>query len=163
MQDRSAGQIARKMLCHPLEVALCCILVAMVVITFSQVVSRYVLHISLSWSEEAARFLLMWLAMLSAAYGFKVRSHFALTMVVNRLGARKKQLVGLLVVVAVALFLCVFIYFAIAVTHNAVGRTGPGTHISMAVPYSSAVVGGVLMLYHVLRTGWRDFRHKRSE
>lgn len=135
----------------------------MVAITFSQVVSRYVLHVSLSWSEEASRFLLIWLAMLSAAYGFKVRTHFALTIVVDRFGARAKRTVGALVVVAMALFLCVFVFEAVAVTRNAVGRIGPGTQISMAVPYSSTIVGGVLMLYYVLRTGWRDFRGQGKE
>jgi len=158
LQDRPGRLLALKLLCHPLEVVLCCILVAMVTITFSQVVSRYVLHVSLSWSEEAARFLLIWLAMLSAAYGFKVRAHFALTIVVDRFGAKAKRTIGILVVVAMALFLCVFIFEAVAVTRNAVGRVGPGTQMSMAVPYSSTIVGGVLMLYYVLRTGWRDFR-----
>lgn len=163
MRDRSGRHLAIKLLCHPLEVVLCCILVAMVAITFSQVVSRYVLHVSLSWSEEASRFLLIWLAMLSAAYGFKVRTHFALTIVVDRFGARAKRTVGALVVVAMALFLCVFVFEAVAVTRNAVGRIGPGTQISMAVPYSSTIVGGVLMLYYVLRTGWRDFRGQGKE
>lgn len=160
MQDVSGRRLAKQLLSHPLEVILCSILVAMVAITFSQVVSRYLLHVSLSWSEEAARFLLMWLTMLSAAYGFKVRAHFALTIVVNRFGATTKRIVGIFVVVAMALLLCVFIYYAVAVTQNAVGRVGPGTQISMAVPYSSTVVGGALMLYYVLRTGWRDFREQ---
>lgn len=162
MQNRSSGCFRIKLLSHPLEATLCCILIAMVAITFSQVVSRYVLNVSLSWSEEVARFLMMWLAMLSGAYGFKVRSHFALTMVVKRFGARGKHIVGFLVVLAMALFLCVFIYFAVVITQNAVHRIGPGTQISMAVPYSSTVVGGVLMLYYVLRTGWQDFQEQKS-
>jgi len=160
LQDRSGRHLAIKLLCHPLEVVLCCILVAMVVITFSQVVSRYVFHVSLSWSEEAARFLLIWLAMLSAAYGFKVRTHIALTIVVKHFGAKAKLTVGVFIVVAMALFLSVFIFEAVAVTQNAVGRISPGMQISMAVPYSSTIVGGVLMLYYVLQTGWRDFREQ---
>jgi TRAP-type C4-dicarboxylate transport system permease small subunit len=30
--------------------------------------------------------------------------------------------------------------------------------MSMAVPYSSVVVGGTLMLYYVLRNWWSDIR-----
>lgn len=44
---------------QPLELTLCAILVAIVAITFAQVIYRYVLQAPLSWSEEAARFLLM--------------------------------------------------------------------------------------------------------
>ncbi len=44
---------------QPLEAALCVILVTIVAVTFAQVVFRYVLQTSLTWSEEVARFLLM--------------------------------------------------------------------------------------------------------
>ena len=69
----------------PLESTLCIILVMMVSISFFQVISRYLLHVSLSWSEESCRFLLMWMGMLSAAYGFKIKSHFSLNFVKNNL------------------------------------------------------------------------------
>ena len=158
MRDRSAKDIAKTLVTHPLEVALCGILVAMVVVTFSQVVSRYLLHHSLSWSEELARFLLMWLAMLSAAYGFKTRSHFALTFIVNRFGAGPRRIVGLLVTLAMAVFLVVFTVKAVELTQSVTGRTGPGTGLSFAVPYASTIAGGLLMLYYVLRAGWSQFR-----
>ena len=54
---------------QPLEAALCVILVAIVGVTFAQVVFRYLLQASLTWSEELARFLLLWLAALSRAFG----------------------------------------------------------------------------------------------
>lgn len=158
MQNQSAKDLAKNLLTHPLETVLCCLLVTMVVVTFSQVVSRYMLHVSLSWSEELARFLLMWLAMLSAAYGFKTRSHFALTFIVDRIGAGPRRIIGLLVTLAIAIFLIVFIVKAVELTQSVTGRTGPGTQLSFAVPYSSTIVGGVLMLYYVLRSGWREFR-----
>ncbi len=158
MQTSSTRRLARTLVTHPLEVALCGILVAMVAITFSQVVSRYLLHVSLSWSEELARFLLMWLAMLSAAYGFKTRSHFALTFIVDRFGAGARRIIGLLVTLAVSALLVVFTWKAVELTQSAVGRTGPGTGLSFAVPYSSTIVGGLLMLYYLLRTAWDDFR-----
>ena len=158
MPDRSAKDLAKTILTHPLEVALCGILVAMVVVTFSQVVSRYLLHYSLSWSEELARFLLMWLAMLSAAYGFKTRSHFALTFIVDRFGAGARRLTGLLVTLTMVAFLVVFTVKAEELTQSVTGRIGPGTQLSFAIPYSSTVVGGLLMLYYVLRAGWRELR-----
>ena len=71
---------------NPLEVVLCVVLVAIVVVTFSQVLFRYVFRTSLDWSEELARFLFLWLAALSSAYAFKTKSHFALRFVVNRFG-----------------------------------------------------------------------------
>ena len=34
---------------------------------------------------------------------------------------------------------------------------GPGTQLSYAVPYSSTIVGGVLMLYYLLRSFYKDY------
>ena len=148
---------------HPLEVAICCLLVAIVAVTFSQVVFRYVLQSPLSWSDEGARFLLMWLAMLCAAYAFKTRSHFAFAFIVDRFQGRLQWAASLLVVAVVALFLAVLIAKAVEYTWSVSDVTGPGTGLSMAVPSSSAIVGGVMMLYYVLRNGWDDLRKPPSK
>ena len=154
MPDSAHPRLTRVILTHPLEIVMCCVLVAIVGVTFGQVVFRYVLESPLSWSDEAARFLLMWLAMLGAAYGFKTRSHFALVFIIERFETRFKKAASLLVTLVVATFLTVFLVNAVKYTMSARDVVGPGTQLSMAIPYSSAVVGGILMLWYVLRNGW---------
>lgn len=140
---------------HPLEVALCLLLIATVVVTFSQVVFRYVFHHPLSWSEELARFLFMWIASLGAAYGFKAKSHFAVVFVARRLGQRMQRVVSNLVVLVVSAFLIVFVVKSVQYILGAtLHQTAPGTHMSMAFPHASAPVAGVLMLYYLIKN-WR--------
>jgi TRAP-type C4-dicarboxylate transport system permease small subunit len=141
---------------NPLEVVLCLVLVAIVAATFSQVLFRYVFRISLDWSEELARFLFMWMAALSSAYAFKTKSHFALRFVVNRFDARLRTMVNDFVMLSVSFFLIVFTYQAVVYTLSVTNQTAPGTQMSMAIPYSSAVIGGALMLYYVLRNWWLE-------
>lgn len=136
---------------QPLELALCVILVALVGVTFSQVLFRYVFQVSLSWSEEAARFLLMWMASLSAAYAFKTRSHFALRFVVDRLAPDTRRRVAMVVTFAVMAFLAVFSWQAFRFTMEVRTMVAPATGISMAIPYSSALIGSLLMLFYVGR------------
>ncbi len=136
---------------QPLEATLCLLLIAMVSVTFAQVVFRYVLQTSLSWSEELARFLLIWLASLGAAYGFKTRSHFALRFAVQRLEPATQRQVATFVILLVTTFLAVFCWQALRFTIEVLGMTAPATGLSMAVPYSAAFVGGLLMLYYFLR------------
>ena len=133
-----------------LEVVLCGLILALVATTFGQVVFRYVLRTSLSWSEELARFLLMWLAALSAAYAFKTGSHFALRFVVERFGAPARRALATAVTTVVAAFLATFTYQAVRFTIEVRDQVAPGTGMSMAIPYSSAAVGGALMLWYVL-------------
>ena len=136
---------------QPLEAALCVILVTIVTITLAQVVFRYVLQLSLTWSEELARFLLMWLAALSSAYAFKVRSHFALHFVVDRFDERIRQVIGTLVSALVSLFLIVFAWESAKFILAVRDQIAPGTGMSMAIPYSSALAGSLLMLYYVVK------------
>ncbi len=55
---------------YPVESILCVLLSALSIVTFSQVVARYIFQAPLSWSEELARFLLLWLAMMSADFSW---------------------------------------------------------------------------------------------
>ncbi len=140
----------------PLEYALCGVLLVMVTVTFAQVLFRYLFQAPLAWSEEAARFLLMWLAALSAAYGFKNGSHFALRFLVDRLPDTAKSWSARLVTGVVVGFLATFAWQALRFTWEVRTMVAPATGISMAIPYSSALVGAVLMLYFVLRQALAD-------
>jgi TRAP-type C4-dicarboxylate transport system permease small subunit len=148
---------------YPLEIAVSTILVALVTVTFAQVVFRYILQAPLAWSEELARFLLMWMASLSAAYAFKTRSHFALRFVVDRFNPKLQRVVGTVVTLAIAGFLVVFAYQSLWFTWEVRGMSAAATQISMAVPYSSAFVGSVLMLYYVIGNWWQDMHAARGE
>jgi TRAP-type C4-dicarboxylate transport system permease small subunit len=55
-----------------------------------QVVSRFLLRAPSSFTEELAGFLLIWIGVLGAAYGFRTRSHLGIDLLVSRLhgGAR---------------------------------------------------------------------------
>ena len=137
---------------------MCTILVALVAVTFSQVVFRYVLQASLSWSEELARFLLMWLAALSTAYAMKTGAHFALHFVVDRTPPAVQRLIGSLVAASAAAFLAVFAWQSLRFAIEVHDMEAPATRMSMAIPYSSAFVGSTLTLYYVLVNWRRELR-----
>ena len=139
----------------PLELVLCVLLIAMVGVTFSQVLFRYVFQLSLAWSEELARFLLLWVGSLSAAYAFKTRSHFALTFAVQRVPPGPRKQLARLVTALVAVLLAVFAWQAFWFTLEVRTMVAPATGVSMSIPYSSAFVGSLLMLYYILRQAWR--------
>jgi len=147
---------------QPLELSLCLILVAIVGVTFIQVLFRYIFHLSLAWSEELARYLFVWLAALASAYAFKTKSHFALRFLVNRFGKDLQKMICTFVAFVVSTFLAIFVWKAVEFTVSMANQVAPSTQMSMAVPYSSAIVGGVLMLYYVLRNWWSDIRKKEK-
>ncbi len=136
-----------KLFRHLLEIAICCILVALTAVVFSQVISRYFLHAPLSWSEELARFLLMWLAMLSAAYAFRTKSHFALRIVVERFREDFRQWISIAVHLTVTLFFAIILYQGVIYVHGVSGHIAPALQIPMEIPYSSIIVGSALIVW----------------
>jgi len=148
---------------NPLEAVLCSLLVAIVVLTFVQVLFRYVFHWSLAWTEELARFMFMWMAALASAYAFKLGTHFALRFLVNSLGKQVQKILGFVVMLITSLFLILFTWKAAEYTVSMAKQVAPSTGLSMAVPYSSAIAGGLLMLYYVIKTWLHDFRQSEPK
>jgi len=161
MSDDYKSNPAIWFLMHPLETLLCLLMAAIVVVTFAQVVFRYALENPLSWSEETARFLFMWLTMLGAAYAFKLKSHFALTFLTKGLSATSKTVLSTLIMLVLSAFLVVFIWkgFYLIIT-VAIDQIAPATQIPVAVPYLSGPVDGILMLYYIIRNWWQDLRSR---
>lgn len=60
------------------EHALVALMLAMVASVLWQILSRYLLRGSSSWTEEASRFLLIWIGMLGGAYALGQKIHLAL-------------------------------------------------------------------------------------
>ena len=148
---------------NPLEALLASLLSAIVLLTFMQVLFRYVFKWSLAWTEELALFLFMWLAALASAYAFKTKSHFALRFMVNRLGKQMQKRINFVVVLIVSLFLIFFTWKAVEYTIRMSGQIAPSTGLSMAVPYSSAIIGGSLMLYYVIKNWLEDLHQSHLE
>lgn len=57
---------------------LCALLSTMVIVCLGQVISRYVFNDPLTWSEELARYLFVWVGYLSAWFAWTKRAHIAL-------------------------------------------------------------------------------------
>lgn len=70
------------------------LLVMMVVIVFSNVVSRYYLHASLAWSEEVARFMLVWLVFIGSFLAYIHDEHLGLDILVAKMPSTLRKIVG---------------------------------------------------------------------
>ena len=70
------------------------LLALMVVIVFANVVSRYYLHVSLAWSEEIARFMLVWLVFLGSFLAYIQDEHLGLDILVAKLPATVRKIVA---------------------------------------------------------------------
>ena len=136
---------------YSLEIVLVFLLVAMTLTVFSQVIARYIFEAPLSWSEELARFILIWLSMLSAAYAFKTKSHFALTILVKKMPEKHQNITSFCIHIVVAIFFLIICYYSVIFVHSVNGHIAPALQISMQIPYSSIIVAsGLISIFSLL-------------
>ena len=77
---------------------------AMVLDVTWQVASRFLFHAPSSFTEELAGFLLIWIGLLGAAYGFRTRAHLGIDLLVTHLGGRPGRMAQVLANSLVFLF-----------------------------------------------------------
>ena len=77
---------------------------SMALVVALQVFFRYVLNHSLFWSEELARFLLIWIGVLGAAYAFRTGVHLGLDVLPKKLTGTSAQALKLFTLATVIVF-----------------------------------------------------------
>ena len=76
----------------------------MTVITFANVVARYVFNDNILWALEATVFLFAWLVLLGASYAVKRSLHLGIDLLINALQPGTRRVLGLISVAACLAF-----------------------------------------------------------
>jgi TRAP-type C4-dicarboxylate transport system permease small subunit len=151
VRPRSAGGALLWCLRNSLEVLAGTMLVAICVIVFAGVFFRYFLHISLGWTEEAARYLQVWMTFIGATIAVKRWSHFQLLIVNDSIpGAwrRATRIFALSIVMALA---GVMIVNGVEITDISWTQTSPIMSWNFGYLYLVVPVSGALMLVFAIR------------
>ncbi len=77
----------------------------MTAVLMLQVLARYVLQVSIPWTEEVSRYLLMLMTFVGAALALRDRQHIAITFLLDRLTHTQRIWADLLFNVLIMLFL----------------------------------------------------------
>jgi len=131
------------------------LLAALTLLVGAQIAGRFLFGYSIFWSDELARFLLVWAAFLGMSVGVRRGSHPAVDSLVRALppgGAR---------VVFAAAAACSLLFFLVMVGYGAllVQRTwlqrSPSLGLRMGLPYLAVPVAGILMGLHTIALALR--------
>jgi TRAP-type C4-dicarboxylate transport system permease small subunit len=135
---------------HVCEVALIIFLAGMTVVVFLEVIFRYVLHLPLFWTEELARYCLVWTSLLGAAVALKRGEHIAVTFFLERLPYGIGRGLSMVAQFSVAAILAVIIFGGIKLVMITSTQTSPALRIPMSFPYLSLPVSSAVMLFYVI-------------
>ena len=133
-----------------IEIAAALLVVADIVILFAGVVSRYVFHRPLLWSDELASILFLWMAMLGAVVALRRGEHMRMTAVVGMVSPQARAFLDVLAIAAALTFLALIVYPAYEFAHDEVVITTPALEITNAWRAAALPVGSALMLLFAL-------------
>jgi len=129
------------------------LLAVLVVTTLLQVLSRYVLHRPLDWTEETARYVFVWLGMIGAGLAARDRAHFFVDLFLEHLPARLRRAVVILTGVVSSTFLLVVSWAALDLAISNRVQDSPVLNLPMSVPYLAIPVGfGLMAIFAVVET-----------
>jgi TRAP-type C4-dicarboxylate transport system permease small subunit len=135
-------------------------MIVMTVTVIIQVFLRYVLSFSLSWSEEVARYLMIWIAFLGGSLALKKGLHIGVEFVLTRLSAETRRKVSIFSKSVILVFLIYLIIGGVKITWAVRDQSSPALIFSMAYAYLSAPVGGLFMALQTIHSIVEDWSRK---
>ena len=139
---------------HAEDYILVVLMSVMTVVIFIQVLMRYVFKNSLSWSEELARYLFVWLSYLSISYGIKNRKHVKIEAALH-LFPKKLRPYVVIIGDMVTLIWSIFVVTTGWVMTQKVlasGQTSPAMSFPMYIIYFAPCLGYMLSAIRTVQT-----------
>ncbi len=135
------------------------ILAWMTLLVFMTVIYRYFLLQPISWGEEMARFLFIWLSMFGAALAMKDRAHFTITILTARFPARVRACLDVAIAIAATILLSIVMNkgWGLALLNR--NQESPAMGVQMSIAYAAVPLGAALMIVFL----WMDLLIKRQQ
>lgn len=138
-----------------------------------QVVSRYLLGEASSFSEEVARYLLIWIGLLGSSYAYRMKMHLAFDLITNKVTGRKKYWMELVIHGFIIFFSVVVLIFGgwylVQLTWE-LNQLSASLQISLAYVYFALPLSGLLMVIYaanfikqIINEGPQEIEHQIDE
>ena len=130
------------------EVACSGFLLAMTMVVVLQVICRYILGAALTWSEEFARYGLVWITFLGAGIAFKKRAHMGVQVIVELFSPGVRKIVQVFTIFTILSFLVVAAFKGIDLALFNMKQYSPAMAIPMGFVYLAVPFGSMVMIVH---------------
>lgn len=146
------------------ESVIALLLAGMTLVTFSQVVARYIFNSGAVWALELTLYLFAWLVLFGISYGVKIGTHLGVDAVVKMLPQRIARGVAVFAALACVLYAGILIWGAWKYVSLMwlIGIRTEDLHLPRWLVYSSILLGLGLFALRCLQAAWLIFRGRRD-
>lgn len=124
--------------------------IGMVVLCMVQVFCRYVLKVSLSFTEELARFLFIWVTFLGTAMACRKNQHVRMELFLDSIPVKVARILKVFGTIASVLVYLIMIGSGVVVISKTMSQTSAALNLPMGVVYAAVPVCGFLMLVFMM-------------
>ena len=111
-----------------------------------QIFFRFIVYKPVPWSEEAARYLMVWMGMLGSVLALRKGRHIVVTALVERLPPAMGRVVTRLVYLVMIGFLGIIVWEGFQLAVFNISQRSAAMEISMSIPYMAIPVGAAMMV-----------------
>lgn len=121
------------------------LLVGFVALTLIQVVMRYVFGNPLSWSEQLARYMFIWMLMLYMPVIMRHGNNLGFDLIINRLSKKVQNVFWIICEMLIAAFAALYCTYSVQLCIKFSRKTLVGLGIKANWVYSAQIVGAALL------------------
>lgn len=115
-----------------------------------QVIGRYLIQTSIAWTEEAARYCMIWLAFLGASMLVRSGENSSVTFIKDRFSEQVRSYLDLLILAVMLLFMAGIFFISLSQIRYSMNEISPALRISMFIPKSSTLFGSLIVSVQLL-------------
>ncbi|GLB60310.1 TRAP transporter small permease [Cytobacillus sp. NCCP-133] len=137
-------------------------LLVIVVVTILQVIARFIFDKPLVWSDELARFILIWMVFIGAAVVSFDDKHMAVELLQEKMSPKVKLITSLVMRAMILVFLSITAYSSIELVKVSHYLESGALEIPFSYWRVAATVGCVLMFIFIVIKSIHDIRDYRA-
>lgn len=148
----------KKIAQNSLENTIAGLFTVFVIITFTQVIARYVFNAPLTWSEEFARYLFVWTVMLAGGLGIQRGVHIGVDILIEKLPSRFQPVIEVINHLLMIVFLLFLTIKGFSMAMINMGTPSPAMQVSLGWAYFAIPIGAFVMLILAMEKIYEIFR-----
>jgi C4-dicarboxylate transporter DctQ subunit len=133
----------------------------MVIVVFVATMARYLYLFPMPWSEELARYIMVWLAYIGASLGIKRGAHLGIDALVNALPSKLRVVLIFVRMGIMLLFAGLVIFYAYQIISHQqrIGQTSPALLIPIWWAYLAVPVGCFMIGIRTIQVFIADYKN----
>ncbi|WP_054707932.1 TRAP transporter small permease [Bacillus sp. JCM 19041] len=125
-------------------------LVVLAILVVLQVTTRFVINVPLSWTEEIARYLMIYIVFLGSGLAMRYNQHIAIDFLLDVIKQKNKERLQKIILWISAIFCVMLAYYGAKLTYMVIGQSTPTLQYSMAWAYAAIPLGALVMLVNII-------------